>query len=249
MNIPIVRRVLEKNDRAAAENRALFDRLGLTCVNVLGGAGCGKTALLEAVLPRLRHQPEGDLPARPLRSAVLEGDLTTTRDAERIAALDVPVVQLLTDGGCHLTAVHVGRALAELDLEALDLLIIENVGNPVCPANFDLGEHARLAVLSVPDGDDKPSKYPLLFRGADLVAITKCDLLPYLNFNLDRAVQDIRRINPLAPIVPMDTHTDRGVDRIAIWLERLVHERLRATAEVPASPSCRGSALACRTGR
>lgn len=221
MNIPIVQKVLQKNDAAAAENRALFDCLGVTCVNLLGGDGCGKTALLEAVLPRLRGA---------LRVAVLEGDLATTRDAQRIAALDVPVVQLLTEGGCHLTAAHVQKALEELKLDGLDLLVIENVGNPVCPVNFDLGEHQRIAVLSVAEGDDKPSKYPLLFRKADLVVLSKCDLLPFVRFDIDAVEQDIRRLNPSAEILRSDVLTGSGMTRIAEWMKRQAARREVATA-------------------
>lgn len=209
MNIPVIKRVLEKNDSAAAENRALFDQLGIRCVNILGGAGCGKTALLEAVLPLITPQ---------IPTAVMEGDLTTTRDAERIAALGVPVAQLLTDGGCHLTAPHVRRALDTLPLERDSLLIIENVGNPVCPANFDLGEHARIAVLSISEGDDKPSKYPLLFRNADLVVFTKCDLTPLVNFDVRGAADDVRRVNPGVVIVCTSRNEVDGAKRIAAWL-------------------------------
>ncbi len=211
MNIPVVRRVLERNDAAAGQNRARFDELGVPCVNVLGGAGCGKTALLEAVLPRLRSH---------LAVGVLEGDLATTRDAERIAALNVPVVQLLTDGACHLTAWHVQRALDDVHLAELDLLIIENVGNPICPANFDLGEHARVALLSTAEGDDKPSKYPLLYRDARLVVLSKCDLLPHVNFDVSRAVEDVRRLNPTVDCVQTSARTGHGVAQVAEWLER-----------------------------
>lgn len=209
MNIPIVRKMLEKNDAAAAENRALLESLGVACVNLLGGAGSGKTALLEAALPLLHSG---------LRVGVLEGDLTTTRDAERIAALGVPVVQIMTEGGCHLTATLTQRGMAELPLDALDLLMIENVGNPICPANFDLGEHARVAVLSVAEGDDKPSKYPLLFRDARLIVISKCDLLPVVDFDVQRACEDLRRINPKADILQVSARSGAGIGRLVSWL-------------------------------
>lgn len=211
MIIPVVRKVLEKNDAAAGENRAVFERLGIACVNILGGAGCGKTALLEAVLPRLSDD---------LRVAVLEGDLTTTRDAERIAALGVPVVQLMTEGGCHLTAPHVARALKELPLADVDLLVIENVGNPVCPANFDLGERVRIAVLSVAEGDDKPSKYPLLFRRADLVVLSKCDLRHAVDFDLRRVRTELRRLCPGIDLLNTSARSGHGVNRLARWLAR-----------------------------
>ncbi|MBL8879529.1 MAG: hydrogenase nickel incorporation protein HypB [Phycisphaerales bacterium] len=220
MNIPIVRRVLEKNNAAAAENRALFDSLDVRCVNILGGAGSGKTALLEAVIPLIKP-----------RAAVFvfEGDLATTRDAQRIAALVVPVVQLLTDGGGHLTAPHVRRAVVRLDLAGGGLLLIENVGNPVCPANFDLGEHARIAVLSVTEGDDKPAKYPLLFQRADLIALTKCDLLTHTDFDIERASRDARRINPTAPIVQMSMRRGDGPARVAAWLIDMIRSNERRT--------------------
>ncbi|MCG3127485.1 MAG: Hydrogenase maturation factor HypB [Phycisphaerae bacterium] len=215
MNIPVVRKVLEKNDSAAAENRAMFERRGITCINLLGGAGCGKTSLLEALLPRLKDR---------LRVAVLEGDLATTRDAERIAALRVPVVQLLTEGGCHLTAAHVQRAMSQVEIGQPELLLVENVGNPVCPANFDLGEHRRLVVLSSAEGDDKVSKYPLLFRGAHAVVLSKSDLLPYVNFDVGAVADDLRRINPSVEIHQTDIRHGRGIDAVAAWIEHVVSE-------------------------
>lgn len=213
MTIPVVRKLLQRNELAAAQNRARFAERGTVCVNLLGGAGCGKTALLEAALPRLND----------LTVAVLEGDLATTRDAERIAALGVPVVQLLTDGGCHLTAAHVQRALDELPYQSPDLLVIENVGNPICPANFDLGENARIAVLSVAEGSDKPSKYPLLFRDARLIVLSKCDLLPMVSFDLAAACEDLRRVNPTALILEASSRDNSGISRLVDWLHSLVN--------------------------
>ncbi|MFH1418943.1 MAG: hydrogenase nickel incorporation protein HypB [Planctomycetota bacterium] len=209
MEITVLKNVFEKNDNAARDNRRRFDAHGLTCVNILGGAGCGKTSILEAVLP---------IVTKSLRVAVLEGDLATTKDAARIADLNVPVVQLLTDGGCHLSATLVEHALDRIPLGELDLLIIENVGNPICPANFDLGEHARISVLSVTEGSDKPSKYPLLFKEAAAVVLTKCDLLEHTNFDVAEAREDIRRINPRAEVIEMDIKTAGGIDRLALWL-------------------------------
>jgi len=213
--IPVVHRILQRNEKAADQNRTCFDSRGVTCINLLGGAGAGKTSLLEAVLPRLRD----------LETAVLEGDLATTRDAERIAALGVPVVQLLTDGGCHLTAAHVQQALDELRLEGIDLLLIENVGNPICPANFDLGEHARISVLSVTDGDDKPSKYPLLFKDARLIVLSKCDLLGMVNFNLPQARGDLQKLNPNAELVQASVRSGAGIDRLADWIRVFVETK------------------------
>jgi hydrogenase nickel incorporation protein HypB len=209
MNIPIIRKVLERNDAAARENRELFDSSGIFCIDLLGGAGCGKTTLLEMLLPRL---------ASSMRIAVLEGDLETTRDAERIAALGVPAIQLLTEGGCHLTATHVRRALDQVPLESTDLLMIENVGNPICPANFELGEHCRIAVLSATEGDDKPLKYPLLFRTAAAVVISKCDLLPHVRFDPGRARAEINRINPDARVFLTSNTPNSDLDELTHWI-------------------------------
>jgi hydrogenase nickel incorporation protein HypB len=225
MRIPVVRKILQRNAQAAFENRERFDAAGVACINILGGPGCGKTSLLEAALPRLRD----------VRIAVLEGDLETTRDAERIAALNVPVVQLLTDGGCHLTATLVQQGLANFDLNNLDLIIIENVGNPICPANYGLGEHARVAVVSVTEGDEKPSKYPLIFKEAPLAILSKCDLIPHTNFDAQRATQDIRQINPSAEVLRADIRTGQGINRLAEWLKD------RARRLQPAAGTARGS--------
>jgi hydrogenase nickel incorporation protein HypB len=216
MAIEVLQRsILAKNDRAADESRSIFDRYGVTVVNLLGGAGCGKTRLLEDVIPRLRPR---------FNVAVLEGDLATTRDAERIEVLGVPVVQLLTEGGCHLTAELVREGVRRLRLDGLDLLIIENVGNPICPANFDLGEHVRIAVLSVPEGDDKPAKYPLLFKRADLVVVSKADLLDACPFRLDRATGDIRALNVAAPIRVVSAKVG-GAAAVADWLANEITRR------------------------
>jgi hydrogenase nickel incorporation protein HypB len=209
MEIAVLRNVFERNENAARDNRRRFDELHVTCINLLGGAGSGKTSILEAVLPLLK---------KTLRVAVLEGDLATTRDAERIAKLEVPVVQLLTDGGCHLTATLVEHGLKRVALDQLDLLIVENVGNPICPANYDLGEHARISVLSVSEGADKPSKYPLLFKDVSLVLLTKCDLLPYTNFDIEMAESDIRRVNPNCEIRRTDVRRPTGIDELAAWI-------------------------------
>lgn len=215
MNIEVLRNVFEKNDRAAEENRDRFDRNGITCINLLGGAGSGKTATLEAIVPRLTPH---------MRVGVLEGDLATTRDAERIAALGVPVVQLLTDGGCHLNATLVQHGLEQLLTDELDLVIIENVGNPICPANFDLGEHLRVSVLSVTEGDDKPQKYPLLFKSVRGVLITKCDLLPHVNFDANRAEEDIHRLNPAAQVFRTSSKNGDGIEAATDWLRTVISE-------------------------
>lgn len=191
MEIEVLRHLQVVNDATADDTRRLLASHGVCMINVMGGAGCGKTALLERLIPSL---------AARLRCAVLEGDITTTCDAERIAGLGVPVVQLQTDGCCHLDAWLVHAGLLKLPLDALDLVFVENVGNLVCPAEFDIGEHARVAVLSLMEGDDKPAKYPLLFSRASAVALSKCDLAAYANFDRARAARDIARVNADAPI-------------------------------------------------
>jgi len=201
--------VFARNENAARENRERCDACGVTCINLLGGAGSGKTTVLEGLLPIL---------TKTLRVAVLEGDLATTRDAERIAALDVPVVQLLTDGGCHLTATLVQHGLERLPLDQLDLLFIENVGNPICPANFDLGEHARISLLAVTDGDDKPAKYPLLFKNSQAVLLTKWDLTPHVNFSIHEVRRMLWRFNPEVELIRIDLPNRMGIDRLASWV-------------------------------
>ncbi|MCO6436408.1 MAG: hydrogenase nickel incorporation protein HypB [Phycisphaerae bacterium] len=208
--IEVVRKsVFALNDRAAENNRALLAEHGTVAVNIMGGDGCGKTALLECVLPLLRRQ---------VRAGVIEGDIATTRDAERIAACGVPVVQILTEGGCHLTATLVEQGLRRLPLGELDVVLIENVGNPVCPANFDLGEQARVSVLSVTEGDDKPAKYPHLFQVADRVVISKTDLLGATDFDLERATREIKILNEGATIDRVTRKDPASAGSFADWL-------------------------------
>ena len=204
-----MRNVFVRNDALAEEARALLARHGVASINLIGGAGAGKTTLLEATLPRLRDIR---------RTAVLEGDIATTHDAERIAALGVPSMQLLTEGGCHLGAALVYHAIQRLPLDQLDLLFIENVGNLVCPANFDLGEERMVAVLSAAEGDDKPAKYPLLFRKADAIVLTKLDLLPYVSFDMERCRAYIRQVNERSPIFPVSARTGDGIDEWVRWV-------------------------------
>jgi hydrogenase nickel incorporation protein HypB len=201
MEVRILRRLEEKNEADAAAVRELLAAHHVRAINVMGSPGCGKTTLLERLLPRL--QPR-------FRCGVLEGDLFTTRDAERIAAIEVPVIQLETQGSCHLDAALVHRGVRELPLAELDLLFVENVGNLVCPANFDIGEAARLVLLSVAEGHDKPEKYPLLFARADAVVITKTDLLSRTDFDLPAAEADIRKFNADAPIFQFSRESDPG---------------------------------------
>ena len=187
MKIEVEQDIMQVNKRYAAENRALFAAHDVKAINILGSPGAGKTALLERLLSGK---------GRGMRAAVIEGDLATARDAERIAALGIPVVQINTDGGCHLDARMIAKTLPMFDLDQIDLLLIENVGNLVCPAAFDLGEQARLVVLSLAEGGDKPSKYPATFFSADAVALNKTDLLPYIDVDLEQVKADLRAIKP-----------------------------------------------------
>jgi hydrogenase nickel incorporation protein HypB len=212
MEVEVMRNIFARNDALAGDTRALLQRHHVASVNLIGGAGAGKTTLLEASLPKL---------AGTKRVAVLEGDIATTHDAQRIAALGVSAMQLLTDGGCHLGASQVYHAIQKLPLDQLDIVFIENVGNLVCPASFDLGEERMAAVLSVAEGDDKPAKYPLLFKRAGAVVLTKLDLLPYVTFDLERCQRYIRQLNEAAPIFVVSARTGQGIDDWVGWLANL----------------------------
>ncbi len=210
--VRIVEDVLDANNTIARANRDDFDRAGVTVVNLMSAPGAGKTSLLEAVLGNL----DG------VRAGVLEGDVQGSVDADRIASLHVPVTQLNTDPGfggeCHLDANMVRSALAALPLDELDLLVIENVGNLVCPAEFRVGEDARVMVSSVTEGEDKPLKYPLMFRETNLVLVNKVDLLPHLDFDLDRFLYNLDAVHPGVPRLLVSARTGEGVDEWREWL-------------------------------
>jgi hydrogenase nickel incorporation protein HypB len=214
MEIKVLRDILEANDRAADEVRVTLANAGVSAFNFIGGPGSGKTSLLEQIIPALAGRQ---------RVGVLEGDIETTRDAERVAALGVPVVQLLTGGGCHLEAAFIARGLTEIGVDELDVVLIENVGNIACPAEFDLGETAKVGVLSVTEGHDKPSKYPLLFNELSALVLGKVDLLPHTDFDRQAFEADFRGLNAKAPLFPLSCRTGEGVASFVEWLER-VHE-------------------------
>lgn len=219
MKIVAAKKLLKANDQLATENRAKLDAAGVLGVNLVGSPGCGKTTLLEALFARLRSATGALRPASgALRPAVIEGDIAGSIDAERIAALGVPVVQINTDGACHLDAVMIAAATDDLDYGSIDLLVIENVGNLVCTAGFDLGEHVRIAVLSVTEGDDKIVKYPAIFQGSDAVVITKVDLTPLTNFQADRVLGDVRRLNPEIPVFQVSALKGDGIAELAQWV-------------------------------
>ncbi len=224
-SIEVLRGLLAENDRLAAHNRAHFDAHGVLAINLMSSPGAGKTSLLERTVEALSSR---------VRLAVIEGDLATENDARRIRAKGVPAVQITTGNACHLDAHTVHRALDELPLHALDLLFIENVGNLVCPASFDLGQHLDVILLSVPEGDDKPEKYPVMFRAADLVLLTKADLLPLLpEFDPARAQASLRALASEAPVLHLSSRTNFGMDAWCAWLERA---RARHRAGAPHAP-------------
>lgn len=212
MKIDVIQKVLKINDEVAESVRARLRDAGVRCVNLIGGPGSGKTSLIESVA---RHC-EGRL-----RLGVIEGDPDTSLDAERVARCGLPVVQINTGGGCHLEANLVLRALDRLPLNDLDLLLIENVGNLVCPVDFDLGENRRVAVLSTAEGHDKPAKYPKVFRSADLVVLNKCDLLPHVDFDTLAFETYVINLKPGLPILHASCRTDEGIPDWAAWLDRV----------------------------
>ena len=209
MKINVVRSVLEANDAVARANRQRMDAAGVLAVNITSAPGSGKTALLEAIDQAL---------GADLASAVIVGDLQTTRDAERLEPLAAQVTQINTEGGCHLSAVQVAEALEGLALSGLAFVFIENVGNMVCPAGFDLGEHVRVAMLSVPEGDDKVAKYPTLFQPADVILLNKTDLVEVLGYEVSRVRDDLSRINTRAPLLEISARTGQGLDEWYDWL-------------------------------
>ena len=208
--------VLQKNNLLAERNRGYFEARNIFVLNFLSSPGSGKTSLLEKIIPAL---------AGSLSVAVIEGDQQTTNDAERIHALGVPVIQVNTGSGCHLDALMVNRAVKEIDLQNDSLLCIENVGNLVCPAMFDLGEALKVVIISVTEGDDKPLKYPNIFHEADLCILNKIDLLPYVDFDVAKCRQNAMRVNHHREWFEVSAKTGEGIAEWQRWLEGRVRER------------------------
>ena len=223
--VEVNRNLLEANNRQARANRDHIEAMGAVAINLISSPGAGKTTLLEQTIERL---------GRELAIGVIEGDIETERDAERIRARGAAAVQLTTGGACHLDAPLVHRGLHELVHQAgtghgheekkFDLIFIENVGNLVCPATFDLGEHRRVILVSVPEGSDKPAKYPTTFRGADLFVITKTDLLDYFDFSPDEARESARALRPGLDVLELSATTGQGLDRWLDWLRSLINK-------------------------
>lgn len=210
-SVEILTGLLDANDHQAAHNRDHFSEHGVLAINLMSSPGAGKTALLEATIEAFDGKA---------RIAVIEGDLETENDAERIRAKGVPAVQISTGSACHLDAHMVHGALHDLDLQHIDILFIENVGNLVCPASFDLGQHFNVALLSTPEGDDKPAKYPVMFRAADLVLVTKSDLLAVLDdFDPDKALRCLRQLASQVPMFNLSAKTGDGMHNWVNWVE------------------------------
>ncbi len=209
MKVELVSNILDANTAIAEQNRQLFARKGVFVLNLMSAPGAGKTTILEKTIETLGDQ---------LRVGVVEGDICTTRDAERIAAHGIPVVQINTDGACHLDANMILRSVQNLPLNELDLLVIENVGNLVCPAEFDLGEDLKAMVISVTEGNDKPTKYPLMFRESRAILVNKLDLQPYTDFSLDVLGKDLAELNPQAKVFPVSAKTGEGIAEWCQWL-------------------------------
>lgn len=205
--------VLQANAEKAAEIRTLLKQKKIFMANLISSPGSGKTTLLEKTLPLLQKK---------YRVAVIEGDVETDRDAKRLEGYGVPIALINTSGACHLESVSIEKAFTALDLDNLDLIFVENVGNLVCPAEFDIGENVKVAIASTPEGDDKPQKYPLLFREAAVVILNKIDLLEYINFNRANFYQDLKKLHGDLAIIEISCKNNEGLDLWIKWLEQAV---------------------------
>ncbi len=213
MKISVVRNILEANDRIAQQNRDLFDENDLLVINLMSAPGAGKTSLLEKTIGALKDQ---------MMIGVIEGDIQTSQDAERIAKKGMPVVQINTDGACHLDGNMIRDTFGEFNFKEMDLLVVENVGNLVCPAEFKVGEDFKVMILSVTEGDDKPSKYPLMFHESKVLLINKIDLLPYVDCSLEKIKEDSLKINRDLIIFPISCKTGEGLEDWHNWLQESV---------------------------
>jgi len=219
--IPVGKDVMGQNEEAAAENREFFKENDIYVVNLMSAPGAGKTSVLERTIATLKDE---------FKLGVIEGDLVTTYDADRIAAMGVPSYQITTGSVCHLDASMVHNAFHGFDVKGFDLLFIENVGNLVCPAEFNLGEDLKVMVYSTVEGAEKPKKYPLMFHGADAVILNKIDLLPYSGVSADELIRNVEEVNPEAPIFPVSCRTGDGLDAWTHWLTSRIYRSNLARA-------------------
>ncbi len=216
MQLKVVKNILEANERIAMLNRKRFDEAGVFVINLMSSPGAGKTSLLERTLERMKDR---------FRIGVIEGDITGTRDAERLERFNIPLVQINTGGACHLDANMIGEVLDDIPLDKLEILFIENVGNLVCPAEFNVGENMKVMILSVTEGDDKPLKYPLMFKESSALVINKIDLLPYLDVDIEKIRREVREINPSIRIFEVSCKREDGMDEWISWLGEICKGR------------------------
>ena len=219
MKISVIKNILEANDRIAQENRAIFDEKGLMVINLMSSPGAGKTCLLEKTIDALKDD---------LRIGVIEGDVQSSQDAERIAKSGIPVVQINTGGACHLDGNMIRDTFQEFNFDALDLLVVENVGNLVCPAEFKVGEDFKAMILSVTEGDDKPAKYPLMFHESKVLLINKIDLLPYVDCSIEKIRKEALKINPHMIMFEISCKTGEGLEAWYAWLKQETKSRRSA---------------------
>ncbi len=219
MKISVIKNILEANDRIAQENRAIFDEKGLMVINLMSSPGAGKTCLLEKTINALNDD---------LRIGVIEGDVQSSQDAERIAKSGIPVVQINTGGACHLDGNMIRDTFQEFNFDALDLLVVENVGNLVCPAEFKVGEDFKAMILSVTEGDDKPSKYPLMFHESKVLLINKIDLLPYVDCSIEKIRKEALKINPNMTMFEISCKSGEGLEAWYAWLKQETKSRRSA---------------------
>jgi hydrogenase nickel incorporation protein HypB len=213
MQIKIMQNILQANEKKAAEIRLLLQQKKIFMINLISSPGSGKTTLLEKTLPLLKEK---------YRLAVIEGDVETDKDAKRLEKYGVPIALINTNGACHLESVSIEKAFSALDMDNLDLIFVENVGNLVCPAEFDIGEDVKVAILSTPEGDDKPMKYPLLFREATLIILNKTDLLEYVDFSIANFYAAIKKLKSNLPIIETSCRNNLGIDKWLQWLKKQV---------------------------